>query len=218
MILLLLKFTFTLLNNKSNRHQNSWWWTALEQRCHIWSQTGWGGQLLISWWWDRTSWCLWSALLQGDVFVFKHLDQTATQWCFWCFALMMQTLCSLSLIWNQLNAVTSVSLSTRLSCVCFHSYFLGDIAAVRLNVLCTDVNVWSVHWTGSTWRDVHVKHAVYACCPGNSEKSSVLDQNYQLFCHKAPVGQTRPREGFKSKFWRSADLILWIFFLLWWQL
>lgn len=122
------------------------------------------------------------SLLQADVFVFKHLDQTATQWCFYD---------SLSSFFDLKPAECSDV------CLSVHpSVPLMDVAAVRLNVLCTDVNVGSVRWTGSPWRNVPVKHAVHACCPGNGE-SPGLDQNYQLLSHQLPDGRTRPRVGFK---------------------
>lgn len=88
--------------------------------------------------WDSSSWRPCWALLQGDdVFVLKHLDQTATGWClWWCLALVIQTLSSVFTSWMQWR----LSLCPP---VCPMSCLLEKLveAAVRLNVLCTDVHV-----------------------------------------------------------------------------
>lgn len=132
--------------------------------------------------WVRVSWCPWCPS-------YRQMCLCLSTWTKLRLSDAFMTLCPRSLIWNQLNAVTSVSLSTRLS-------RWWTLRRSRLNVLCTDVNVGSVRWTGSPWRNVPVKHAVHACCPGNGE-SPVLDQNYQLLSHQLSDGQTRPRVGFK---------------------
>lgn len=143
LLLLNLFFFYTFeQKKKSNWLQRSWWRAAAEQRRHIWaesdSQADGPRRLAADGRWDSSSWRLCWALLQGDdVFVLKHLDQTATGWClWWCLALVIQTLSSVFTSWMQWR----LSLCPL---VCPMSCLLENLVevAVRLNVLCTDVHV-----------------------------------------------------------------------------
>lgn len=104
-------------------------WSADDQLMISWRSAG--DPSLISWWWTL-----------GQA-VLLSLMSSSTGWCICLEALGPNCdsvrLCPLSLIWNQLNAGTSVSLSTCLSRVSSFEELMD--VAVRLNVLCTDVHV-----------------------------------------------------------------------------
>lgn len=155
-------------------------WSADHQLTISWRSAG--DQLAIRHWsagdgrWDRPSCCLWWALLQGDVFVLKHLDQTATR--------SDSVLC----LWSETSW-----LQGRLSLcppVCPVSRLLKNWRTWRSGwMFYALIFMSSVRSTGPPWR--RVQHAVDACCPGNGERStsscltkSPLDRRHHVWLLK----------------------------------